>query len=143
MAATTGVDALPTILHSENEQLRASAIARLSTIRQEIAAAVAAADESFRAKEQECLEAVALWRRAATSQERAAAALVVGGLQRELAKLDEARQVARYPHRFIQERKLQRSVIDADTRDERVIQHPVLLLRPFTSDVAQRTIALS
>jgi hypothetical protein len=140
MAAS--VDAIPTILQSENEQLRASAVTRLSTLRQDIAAAVVAADESFRTKEQECLEAVATWRRAATPQERAAAALTVGGLQRELAKLDEARQAARYPHRFIQERVLQRSVIDPDTRDERVIRHPVLLARPLATDAEERSIAL-
>ncbi len=99
---TKGVDAIPIIVHSKNEQLRVAAITRMTTLREEIAAAASAADEAFRAKEQEYLEAVAAWKRTGTPQERGAAAAAVGTLQRELGKLDETRQSQRYPHRFIQ-----------------------------------------
>lgn len=139
---TKGVDAIPTIVHSTNEQLRASAIARMKTLREEIMAATKAADEEYRAKEQEYLEAVAAWKRTATPQERAAAARTVGALQRDLARLDETRQTARYPHRFIQKQELFRTVIDADTRDQRKIPHPVFVERNMSTDPADRTLLL-
>ncbi len=139
---TKGLDAIPTIVHSENEQLRASAITRMKTLRDEITAAVKGADEEYRAKEQEYLEAVAAWKRTATPQERGAAALTVGSLQRDLARLDEERQAAKYPHRFIQQRELLRRVINADTRDERKIPHPVFVERTATTDPVERMILL-
>lgn len=139
---TKGVDAIPTIVHSTNEQLRAAAITRMATLREEIAVAVRTADEAFRGKEQEYLEAVASWRRTTTPQERGSAALVVGAFQRELAKLDEDRQNRRYPHRFIQTQQLFRTVIDADTRDVRKIPHPVFVERTMTTDPKDRTILL-
>ncbi len=142
MAATRvqGVDAIPTILHSTNEQLRASAVARMASLREEIAAAVKAADEAFRAKEQEYLEAVAIWKQSATSQERAAAAMGIGKLQRDLASLEERRQSAKYPHRFLQSQELARIVINPDTRDERKIPHPVFVERTMTTIAAERTL---
>lgn len=136
-----GIDALPTIVHSTNEQLRASAITRMKTLRDERAAAVKAADESFRAAEQEYLEAVATWKRS-VPQERGATAAAVGKLHRTLVELDETRQTARYPHRFIQKRELFRSVIDADTRDTRKIPHPVFVNQTMTTDAADRMILL-
>ncbi len=139
---TKGVDAIPIIVHSKNEQLRVAAITRMTTLREEIAAAASAADEAFRAKEQEYLEAVAAWKRTGTPQERGAAAAAVGTLQRELGKLDETRQSQRYPHRFIQKMELFRSVIDADTRDTRKIPHPVFVERTMTTDPTDRTVLL-
>jgi hypothetical protein len=139
---TKGLDAIPTIVHSENEQLRASAITRMKTLRDEITAAVKGADEEYRAKEQDFLAAVATWKQSANQQERGAAALTVGSLQRDLVRLDEERQAAKYPHRFIQTRELLRSVLNAETRDERKIPHPVYLERGLTTDPAERTILL-
>ncbi len=139
---TKGVDAIPTIVHATNAQLRASAITRMTTLREERAAAVKAADEAYRVKEQEFLEAIADWKRAATPQERGAAAVIVGKYQRDLAKLDEARQEERYPHRFIQKQELFRTVIDADTRDTRKIPHPVFVERTVATDPVDRTILL-
>lgn len=136
-----GVDALPTIVHSTNEQLRASAITRMKTLRDERTAAVKAADETFRTAEQEYLEAVATWKRA-VSHERAAAAIAASKLHRILVELDEKRQMARYPHRYIQKREMYRSVIDADTRDTRKIPHPVFVNQGMTTDAADRTILL-
>jgi hypothetical protein len=138
---TKGLDAIPTIVHSTNEQLRASAIARMNTLREDRLAAVQAADEMYRVKEQECLEAVATWKRAAP-HERSAAAMAVGSLQRELAREDEARQSAKYPHRFVQKQELMRTVIDPDTRDMRKIPHPVFAQQLMTTDAADRTILL-
>jgi hypothetical protein len=137
-----GVDAIPTIVHSTNAQLRVSAITRMATLREERVAAVKAADEAYRGKEQEFLEAVSTWKRAATPQERGVAAVEVGTLQRELAKLDEARQHERYPHRYIQTRELFRSVVDADTRDMRKIPHPVYVERTVATDPVDRMILL-
>ncbi len=142
MATTRGIDALPTILHSANEQLRASAIVRMTTLREEINAAVRTADEAYRMKEQEYLEKVAAWKQSATSQERAAGAIDVGRLQRELATLEEHRQSAKYPHRFLQLKELARVVINPDTRDERKIPHPVFVERTMTTTAAERTIQL-
>lgn len=137
-----GVDAIPTIVHSTNEQLRASAITRMKTLREERAAAVKAADETFRTAEQEYLEAVATWKRA-EPQERGAAAATVGDLHRRLVHLDEVRQMERYPHRFIQTREMFRSVINADTRDTRKIPHPVYASQTMTTDPTDRSILLS
>ena len=136
-----GLDAIPTIVHSTSEQLRASAVTRMKTLREERAAAYRAADEAFRAKEQDYLEAVAAWRRT-VPQERAAAAVAVGALHRELAKLDETRQTARYPHRFIQTQSLFRVVMDADTRDQRKIPHPVFVGQTMSTDAKDRSILL-
>jgi hypothetical protein len=115
----------------------------MTTLRDELAAEWHAADEAFRAKEQEFLEAVAAWRRAGDSVTgRGEAAMAVGHLQAELAKLDVARQAARYPHRFIQTKELFRTVVDADTRDQRKIPHPVYLENVMRTAPAERTVAL-
>ena len=142
MATARGIDALPTILHSTNEQLRASAIVRMTTLREEINAAVKVADEAYRMKEQDYLQAVADWKQSATSQERASAAIKVGHLQRELAALEEIRQSAKYPHRFLQIKELARVVINPDTRDERKIPHPVFVERIMTTTAAERSLQL-
>ena len=140
MAATRGVDAIPTILHSANEQLRVSAIARMASLRDEITTNVTSADEAFRVKEQEYLEAVAIWKQSATPQERASAAMGIGKIHRELASLEERRQAAKYPHRFLQSQELGRIVINPDTRDERKIPHPVFVERTMTTTAAERTL---
>lgn len=144
MAATTtkGIDAIPALLYSENEELRVSSITRMATLRQEIAADVARIDDMFRSKEQEMLAAVADWRKADTPQERAGAAHVVGRLQRDLAELDMDRQKARYPHRYIQEQTLERSVINPDTQDKRKIVDSVMVSKPMIANASDRLIAV-
>jgi hypothetical protein len=138
-----GVDAIPTILYSDNEQLRGAAITRMTTLHDELHAGWHAADEAFRAKEQEFLEAVAAWRRAGNSVTgRGEAAATVGRLQAELAELDKVRQSALYPHRFVQTKELFRTVIDADTRDQRKIPHPVYLENAMRTGAVERTVAL-
>lgn len=139
----SGLDALPTLLHSPQEQLRASAQARLAAIREDIQQAVRVADEAFRHEEEAYLAAVAAWTRAATEAERAQAALAVGRLQVALAAADTQRQSARYPHRFIQQKDLLRNVIDPDTRDLRTIPFPVFVERTMTTTPTDRTILLS
>ena len=138
---TKGLDAIPTILYSNNEQLRVLAIARMTTLREERLVAVKAADEAYISKEREYLEAVSVWKRTA-SQGRATAAYAVGELQRDLAKAGETRQLAMYPYRFIQSHELIRAVIDPDTRDTRKIPHPVFVGHTMATNATDRTILL-
>jgi hypothetical protein len=137
-----GMDAIAILVNSTNEQLRASATTRLTSLREEIHQAVHAADEEYRGREAEFLEAVTAWKRADSVQERTETALVVGRLQKDLVKLDEMRQRARYPHRYIQQKDLFRNVIDPDTRDMRTIPFPVYVERTVTSDPTERSIQL-
>lgn len=144
-ASAKGVDAITVLTqaaHPTNEQLRAAAATRMSELRTDIAGAWSAADGAYRTKEREFLTAVAAWRQAAGPQERGHAAYRVGTLQRDLTALDEARQTARYPHRFIQKQELFRTVIDADTRDLRKIPHPVFVERIPTTAAKERSIQL-
>ena len=137
-----GLDALAILVNSEEkEQLRASAITRLATLREDRATAVATADEAYRGAEREYLDAVAAWKHA-TNAERGAAALVVGELHRGLEGLDRARQEARYPHRYIQQKELYRNVVDPDTRDMRKIPFPVFVSRTSDTDAKERSVAL-
>ena len=136
-----GLDAIAILVNSDKEQLRASAITRLDTLRAENAASVSAADEAYRATEAEYLEAVTAWKRA-TPAERGAAATRVGELQRTLEHQDTARQEARYPHRHIQQKELYRNVIDPDTRDMRKIPFPVFVNRTAATDAKERSILL-
>lgn len=139
---TKGLDAIAILANSTNEQLRASATTRMTSLREDITKAVDAADVVYREKEAEYLVAVSYWKRAASAQERTEAAQKVGHLQRELAKTEEVRQSARYPHRFIQQKDLFRSVIDPDTRDARVIPFPVYLERTMASNPTERSILI-
>ncbi len=143
--ATKGVDAISILTqsaHAGNEQLRAAAITRMNTLRADIATATGAADEAYRAKEQEYLQAVAAWRQATDAQERGLRARLVGTLQKDLTALDERRQAARFPHRYVQMQDLFRTVIDADTRDTRKIPHPVFVERTATTSPTERSIQL-
>ncbi len=127
---------------SIGSELRASAIARMSNLQEQIRITTHDAEESFRAKEAEYLEAVATWKMAASASERAEAALIVGRLQKSLAALDTLRQSSRYPHRYVQEKKLYRSVLDADTKDMRFIPFPVFTGSSMTTVAAERGITV-
>jgi hypothetical protein len=137
-----GLDAIAILVNSTNPQLRASAATRMTALREEVQTAVKTADDAYRAKEAEFLEAVGVWKRADSVQERAEAADKVGQIQRELAKSEEIRQKARYPHRFIQQKDLYRNMIDPDTRDTRTIPFPVYVERTIATTPTERSIHL-
>jgi hypothetical protein len=137
---TKAVDAISATIGNTEAVTAATAGAHLSAATKARHEATTAADAAYRTAEKQMLEAVVMWRTSDSPAARTSAALEVGRLQRELQTLDERRQEARYPQRFIQSVNLPRMVINYDTRDERLIPHPVFHSIQATTNVAERTI---
>jgi hypothetical protein len=134
------VDAV-TALHLENDNRAAQAAALLQDAATKRATAVAAANDAYRAKEQQLLREVQHWKTAGEPAVRSLMADTIGILQKELSELDTARREARYPHRYIlEEKRLPRMVLNYATRDERVIQNAIYRTVPQTMTISERII---
>lgn len=96
-----GIDPIAYLLHGENTQLRASAAARLQSLREDRKEAVEVARAAYRQKEKELLAAVLEWKQA--DADRSDRAIDVGRMQKELANLDKERRTIEYTFRFQQQ----------------------------------------
>lgn len=113
----TGIDALIGVT-SNNEKVRASSEAHLEALQKIRHDAVDVATQTFRDIEQVLLKAVAGWRNASEDGVRTDLLTQIGQLQVDMARLDDQRRHARYPHRYITNISIPRQMTHPETRDE-------------------------
>lgn len=114
----SGQDALVSMT-SVDEEVRARAGEHLKHLQSERERVAHDLYDEFRTTEQALLEAVTEWRNA-DAETRVLQGLTqrVGKLQVTLARLDDQRRQARYPHRYISNISIPRLMIAPETHDE-------------------------
>jgi hypothetical protein len=128
-------------LAMSDEELRATAQSHLDSLRSKQRSAMSAADEEYRSKESELLSAIQEWKQMTDPTLRGVAARTIGGLQKELAALDERRSQTANAVRTIQSRELMRVAFDPDTRDMRKLAYPVFTA--FTSQFSTKDVVIT
>jgi len=124
------------LVDSANAELRASALAKLDSVRNAIYAQAEEASTEFQDIESEYLAAVDAWNAAPTG----ANANTVGTLQRRLAAADTKFRHALYPHRYIETHDdIQRRTIDYASKDDRKLKH-ILFQTIYESSVPSERI---
>jgi hypothetical protein len=122
--------------YGTDDKVRATAASHIESRMRDRSSQIAPIEEAYIEKEKELLETIQEWK----ATRSPLIANQVGSLQLELQKLEQDRANAKYPVRYIKEMNLNKSAIDPQTGDTRLIPFSVYLGQEMVLNISDRTI---